>query len=145
MLIERDELCLLIPHGNRMCLLDEVLFWNEETIICGTLTHVDPDNPLRTSSGLSSLHAIEYGAQAMAIHGGLIARDMGKALQTAYLAGLRQVTLSVDWLNDYNMSLTVEAKRLFSIGDSLIYEFYVKADDDLLVQGRITVIGGIGG
>lgn len=140
----RDELCALIPHGKGMCLLDEVVAWDDETINCRTLTHTNPNNPLATKRGLSSLQAVEYGAQAMAVHGGLLARSDGRGLQTAYLAALRQVELYVDWLNHFNKPLSVDAKRLLAGGGSMIYEFWVKADDEFLVRGRATVIGVTG-
>ena len=141
MLIPRDQLCALIPHGSGMCMLDEVLAWDETTIRCRTSTHVDPGNPLRTSSGLSSLQAVEYGAQAMAVHGGLLAREREQSLNTAYLAALRQVVLNVDWLHDRPAPLIVEAQRLMAAGNSMIYDFSVLSDGDVLVQGRATVMG----
>jgi len=145
MLMGRDQLCALIPHGDGMCLLDEVVSWNEQSITCRTSTHLDPANPLRGTAGLSSLQSIEYGAQAMAVHGGLLIQETERCLQSAYLAALREVTFNTEWLHIWTSVLTVEATRLIATGRSLMYEFCISADGSLLVKGRATVIGNVGG
>src|SRR5881398_1435622 len=72
--IDKAEIRRLIPHAGTMCLLDSVLGWDDESIVCTTNTHRDEANPLRRDGRLSALHALEYAAQAAAIHGGLRAR-----------------------------------------------------------------------
>ena len=66
-----------------MCLLDEVVQWDERSIVCISNTHRDPANPLRRQGRLSAVHAFEYGAQTAAVHGGLLCDDtgLGKTLQ----------------------------------------------------------------
>lgn len=64
-----------IPHSGSMCLLERLVSWDAQAIHCTTTTHRREDNPLRTASGLLSPNAIEYAAQAMALHGGLIAEE----------------------------------------------------------------------
>jgi len=74
MSISKQELCQLIPHDGVMCLLDGVEHWDDEVIHCWSESHLDQGNPLRGPSGLPAMHALEYGAQAMAVHGGLLAQ-----------------------------------------------------------------------
>src|SRR5580658_11189609 len=62
-----------IPHKGRMCLLDEVLSWDATRIRCRSATHRSPDNPLRQHGRLGAACGIEYAAQAMAVHGALVA------------------------------------------------------------------------
>src|SRR2546430_15076222 len=62
-----------IPHKGRMCLLDEVLSWDAARIRCRSATHRSPDNPLRLHGRLGAACGIEYAAQAMAVHGALVA------------------------------------------------------------------------
>ena len=64
MAIEKAEIRALIPHAGLMCLLDRVLQWDDESIVCVSQTHRDSNNPLRRDRRLSALHAVEYGAQA---------------------------------------------------------------------------------
>ncbi|UCE90426.1 MAG: hypothetical protein JSW10_06340, partial [Pseudomonadota bacterium] len=75
--IERDELCSLIPHAGTMCLLHTVEQWDEVSIVCTAISHHEADNPLCSKGALGAVHALEYGAQAMAVHGGLLAREKG--------------------------------------------------------------------
>lgn len=140
MLIEREELCSLIPHTGDMCLLDGVQVWDEQHIVCSSHSHLDQNNPLRCAQGLSSLQGVEYGAQAMAVHGGLLARAQGQKIPPGYLAALRQVELNVDWLHDIEAPLIVEASRLLGQGGQFIYQIRVLAQERLLLQGRATVM-----
>jgi predicted hotdog family 3-hydroxylacyl-ACP dehydratase len=140
MLIEHEELCSLIPHAGTMCLLDGVSSWNEDDISCCATSHRDPDNPLRCADGLSSLQGIEYGAQAMAVHGGLLMRQQGEAMTEGYLAAVRNVVLHVDWLHDIEVPLLIRAKRLLAQGGQFMYEFSMLAEDRQLIEARAIVM-----
>src|SRR5256885_14417425 len=75
--INKAEIRTLIPHSDLMCLLDEVVQWDDRSIACVSNTHRDPANPLRRQGRLSAVHAFEYGAQAAAVHGGFRGRGAG--------------------------------------------------------------------
>lgn len=140
MSIDKAELCTLIPHAGLMCLLDTVLKWDDESILCASETHRDPSNPLRRDGRLSALHAFEYGAQAAAVHGGLHARSARVAMPLCYLAALRDAHLRVTRLDDIALPLEVRARRLFGETGNQIYECHVSAGDILLADGRITIM-----
>jgi predicted hotdog family 3-hydroxylacyl-ACP dehydratase len=140
MSIDNVELRTLIPHAGLMCLLDTVLGWDDESILCATETHRDPANPLRREGSLSALHAFEYGAQAAAVHGGLQARSAGVAIPLCYLAALRDAHLQVTRLDDIALPLEVRAQRLFGESGNQIYECRISAGDILLADGRITIM-----
>ncbi len=123
-----------------MCLLDGVQEWDDSHILCISYSHLDQANPLRSDEGLSSVHGVEYGAQAMAVHGGLLARELGQEIPPGYLAALRQFDLEVDWLHDIDGPLQVEATRLLGQGGQFIYQIRILAEDRLLLQGRATVM-----
>ena len=63
----------LVPHAGSMCLLDRVLEHSDTTVRCAAVTHRAASNPLRRDGRLAALHLVEYAAQAMAVHGALIA------------------------------------------------------------------------
>ena len=140
MLIEHQELCELIPHAGSMCLLDRVISWNEDEISCRATSHRDPENPLRCADGLSSLQGIEYGAQAMAVHGGLLMRQQGETMSEGYLAAVKNVDLHVDWLHDIEVPLLIHAKRLLAQGGQFMYEFSMLAEDRKLIEARAIVM-----
>src|SRR6267378_6887871 len=112
MAIEKAEIRTLIPHAGLMCLLDRVLHWDDESIECVSQTHRDPANPLRRDGRLSALHAMEYGAQAAAVHGGLRARSAGQLAPPGYLAALRDAHLHAAHLDDIASPLRICANHL---------------------------------
>ncbi len=123
-----------------MCLLDSVSEWDDRSIICISNTHRDPANPLRRDGRLSAVHAFEYAAQAVAVHGGLRARSAGATAPPGYLAALREARLHVMRLNDVASPLRICAHRLFGEGANVVYECRVSAGDALLADGRITIM-----
>lgn len=138
--IKKAEIRILIPHSGTMCLLDEVIRWDETSITCVTNTHRDPKNPLRRDGRLSGVHAFEYGAQAAAVHGGLRARAVGETAPPGYLAALRDARLHVTFLDDIMSPLQVCANHLLGDRANTVYECRISADNVLLANARITII-----
>lgn len=138
--IHKAEIRTLIPHSGLMCLLDEVMQWDDRSIVCIANTHRDPANPLRRGGGLSAVHAFEYGAQAAAVHGGLRARAVGTTAAPGYLAALRDGRLQVTRLDHIHLPLRIHATRLFGDRANTVYEFLILAANVLVAQGRITII-----
>ena len=87
------QIAALIPHSGTMCLLQTLDAWDKQHIVCRADNHRDPHNPLRTRSGLLAPSAIEYAAQAMALHGALIGLEAGVPASPGYLASTRGVQL----------------------------------------------------
>jgi len=139
-MIGHDELCSLIPHSHDMCLLDSVEFWDEDKIICYSNSHRLQKNPLRRDDNLSSVHVLEYAAQAMAVHGGLHNRENGKQMTEGYLAALRDVKLNLCELNLLKGELLIEANKILSQDGNMIYTFTVSSEKVPLASGRATVI-----
>ena len=140
-LIPIGDLRELIPHAGRMCLLDAVRAWDEQSIHCTTDSHRDPHNPLRSGNRLAALHLCEYGAQAMAVHGGLLARrEHGGKAVPGVLAALREVEFAVDRIDDIDGPLTVVAHKKIAGPTGWLYEFEVNAGARWLARGRVSVI-----
>lgn len=129
----------LIPHAGSMCLLDAVTAWDADSILCETVSHRDPANPLRRQGRLAALHACEYGAQAAAIHGALCARAAGQTPPPAYLAALRDVRWCRADLAEIAAPLLVTARRLLGENSPCVYAIQVQAAGQLLVEARITI------
>jgi predicted hotdog family 3-hydroxylacyl-ACP dehydratase len=138
--ISKSEIRTLIPHTGLMCLLDSVIEWDDRSIVCASDTHRDPANPLCRAGRLSALHAFEYGAQAVAVHGGLRARSAGVTAPPGYLAALWDAHLHVIHLDDVPSPLQIYACRLFGDAVNAVYECYISADDVGLADGRITIM-----
>ena len=78
--IDVERIRELVPHAGKMCLLERVVDCDTASIRCETRSHLDRANPLRRNGHLSSVCAIEYAAQAMALHGALMAPRHSGAL-----------------------------------------------------------------
>lgn len=130
----------LIPHAGSMCLLERVVEWTPERVMLATATHRSHDNPLRSDGRLRAIHLCEYGAQAMAVHGGLVARAAGETAQPGLLVSLRDVRLLVEYVDDLPGELVVEATRLHAAPGSWQYRFSVLHAGKELVGGRAAVM-----
>jgi len=138
--LDRAGIEARIPHRGSMCLLEKLEGWDAQRIHCSTRTHRDADNPLRTASGLLAANAIEYAAQAMALHGGLTA-SAGQAPSAGYLASVRSVRFGVDRLDPVEGAMQVRATRLSGDERQVLYEFDVSdAAGRSLAQGRAVVV-----
>lgn len=130
----------LIPHRGSMSLLDEVVAWNDDTIHITARSHASADNPLRSDGMLRALHLCEYGAQAMAVHGGLLAQRAGSVAAPGLLVSLRAVQLHVQRVDDLPGPIDVHAQKLLGGESSWQYQFRIEYEGRLLAQGRAAVI-----
>lgn len=130
----------LIPHRGTMCLLDTVVGWDDERIHLVTDSHRRVDNPLRSDGMLRAVHLCEYGAQAMAVHGGLLAQRNGEVAAPGLLVSLRGVKLHVARVDELPGDLDVRAEKLLDAGSSWQYAFRVEHAGLLLAEGRAVVI-----
>ena len=137
--LDRDWLLAHIPHQGSMCLLDHVDAWDSQRIRCTASSHRALDNPLRAHGRLGATCGIEYAAQAMAAHGGLLAA-VDTPPRTGYLASVRAVELHVARLDDIAADLNVEAERLSGDDNIVLYGFSVSAAERLLLSGRAIVV-----
>jgi predicted hotdog family 3-hydroxylacyl-ACP dehydratase len=139
-LLDAEGIAALIPHRGSMCLLDGLLGWDAVQIQCRASGHRAPDHPLRTTHGLLALAAIEYAAQAMALHGGLLAQAAGGRATPGFLASARAVTLHRLRLDDLAGPLLVQAQRQAGDERQILYRFQVEHDGVAVVDGRAAVV-----
>lgn len=136
----RAEIAALIPHQGNMCLLECVESCDENGIICTTTTHRLSDHPLLRDDSLAAIHLCEYGAQAMAVHGGLMAQAEGKIAKPGLLIALRDVKLSTATVDPSIEILRVVAERISANDTAWQYEFSVSAPGVPLASGRAMVM-----
>jgi len=121
-----------------MCLLDRVIRWDGRGVRCAAMSHRDTDNPLREATGLPVWAGIEYAAQAAAVHSALIHRL--PAPRTGVLAALRNVNASCGRLDEIELELLLDATLLHSDPGGGIYAFEMRAGEDLLLSGQMTLM-----
>ena len=138
-MLNHAEIAARIPHQGKMCLLDAVTAWSESQIHCRAISHRDPANPLRAAGRLGAANGIEYAAQAMAIHGALLANS-GDRPRQGYLTSVRSVTLHVAQLDDLTGELDVQAERMSGDSNNILYQFSLSHAGHCLLEGRAAVV-----
>jgi len=138
--INREDIEALIPHAGLMSLWDRVLEWTDTRIVLSTERHRDADHPLRSGGRLRAVHLCEYGAQSMAVHGGLRASQRGGVALPGLLVALRGVELGVDRIDQLPHALICEATVLIDSDSGWQYSFRIHHDEVLLASGRAAVM-----
>ncbi|MFC5430613.1 hotdog family protein [Paraburkholderia denitrificans] len=143
----RDWIAAHIPHAGSMCLLDEVVTFDDERIRCTATSHLDAANPLRANGRLAAVCGIEYAAQAMAVHGAVVGAAPGAMPGSArerprvgYLASVRSVEAYVERLDDLDAPLTIEAERVSGDTRTILYRFAIHCGARLILAGRAAVM-----
>ena len=136
----RDDILRLIPHQGGMCLWDEVTAWSDARIALRAWNHRHPAHPLRHAGRLHAVHLCEYGAQAMAVHGGLLGRESGAPVRAGMLVALRGVALHVARIDDLPGELHGHAELLMQSDTSQQYAFRIEHAGTLIAEGRAAVM-----
>lgn len=139
-MLGRERILALVPHAGAMCLWDEAREWDAQRIVLAARNHLDPAHPLRRHGRLSAVHLCEYGAQAMAVHGGLLAQGAGRPPRPGMLVSLRGVDLHVAYIDDLDGELVGQAEQLVVGEASQQYAFRIHHQGRLLAEGRAAVI-----
>ncbi len=145
----RDTIAALIPHQGLMCLWEQVVTWDAQRIVLRSQAHRSVEHPLRCGQRLRALHLCEYGAQAMAVHGGLLGRAAASMpispaipVRLGMLVALRGVQLHVTDLHDLPQAIECEAEVLLQMENSQQYAFRIVHAGQPLAEGRATVMLG---
>lgn len=135
----KDEIGRLLPHGESMCLLESVETWDDLSISCRTSTHRDRHNPLRFHGRLTAPAGLEYAAQAMGAHVGLLDRTSRNRDRIGLVGAVRDVTFAIDRLDDLEGDLVVNASRMVEGDDSYMYHFRVMHEARAIIEGRASI------
>lgn len=130
----------LLPHKGSARMLERVIAWDADSLVAITATHRSTDHPLRRDGRLASVHLVEYGAQAMALHGALRDLEAGRTPQPALLVSVRDFHASRAFLEDLPDELTVQAQALLVTPTSWQYGFEVLHAGVSLAGGRVAAM-----
>ena len=120
-----------------MCLLDSVMEWDAQHIVCIATSHQAPDNPLSREGRLACVCGVEYAGQAIALHRALSGSQQPR--QTGYLASVRELRCARAFLHDCAGELMVAARLLMAEREGVVYEFDVRFGNEVLLSGRAAV------
>lgn len=138
--LDTEQIARLIPHHGTMCLLAGVQGYDAQGIECVAASHRLPTNPLRENGVLHAVCGVEYAAQAMAIHGALLAGGNDSSPRGGRLAGVRSLELSVCRLDNIQADLKISARQIMGDCDSMVYEFSIDIAMQNLLRGKATVV-----
>ena len=137
--LTKPEISSLLPHEGAMRLLDSVESWDEKTIHCRATSHRSPHNPLRHGAGLNAMAGLEYAAQAMGLHVGLLNPERSTKGLIGYVGAVRDVSIRRERLDDLPGQIAIEASRLLEGDNSLMYQFRLSADGTDIMTGRASI------
>ncbi len=139
MLIQRQEIAQLIPHGKAMSLLDQITDWDAHHLNATTTSHRRTDNPLIENGRMDTVALVEYGAQAAAVHAALQQSGLGAA-RPAYLGAIKKLRLFTQQVDVSVAELHIFAHCVFCDNNGAIYDIRVSAEDRDLLAGRIVLV-----
>jgi predicted hotdog family 3-hydroxylacyl-ACP dehydratase len=137
MKLDRSGIANRVPHADVMCLLDAVMQWDATHITCVASAPTET-HPLARDGIVPAVAAVEYAAQATAVHGTLI--DGVAMPRGGKLAKLSDVELHAPHIPAESGPLKVDA-NLINRGESgCVYDFEVSGRHQLIVSGRLMVV-----
>lgn len=135
-MLSRAQIEALVPHAGSMCLLDRVEQWDETRIVCQAAPSAS-GHPLATAQGVPVVAAVEYAAQATALHGALL--DGRRKARHGMLAKLTDVELFAPWLDASSGALDIQAELLVRGASACTYSFMVHDASGCRARGRLLV------
>lgn len=138
-MLNADEIADFLPHGRGMSLIEKVIDWQEQNINCIGLSHKDPKNPMFANGNLQSITLIEYAAQSVAVHAGLLNAKLGTQ-RPAYIGGLKKIEIAAQYLPDRKTELRISATAELLSAGGAIYKFSISSDAELILSGRLTLV-----
>ncbi|HEV7913762.1 MAG TPA: hydroxymyristoyl-ACP dehydratase [Albitalea sp.] len=135
-MLNRTQIESRVPHAGAMCLLDSVQQWDATTIVCQALAPTGA-HPLARAQAVPAVAAVEYAAQAAAVHGSLL--DATDSPREGMLAKLTEVELCATTLDAAGGALTVRAEMLSRVANGCLYSFEVSDRRACVARGRLLV------
>jgi predicted hotdog family 3-hydroxylacyl-ACP dehydratase len=114
----------MLPHDGIMLLLDNVVEYDQESLVAEVM--VRDDGLFNNGDTVPAWLGIEYMAQAIAAHGGMMCLLAGKPIQLGFLLGTRRYTSNV---------------ADFKVGDHLIIKVKRFMEDQGLAVFNCQIIG----
>ena len=129
-----------MPHAGPMALLDEVVRFAGETIVCRTRACAERALGEKPDAAVPAWVAIEYAAQAVAAYAGMEARARGEPVRVGFLLGTRGLDLRRGELAAAE-PIEVIARRAWWGGVMGVFECAVNslADGSVVVEGNLNV------
>ena len=134
-MIELTDIEELIPHSQRMVLLDRIVDFNERSLTA-ELT-VRDDGLFGDGKTVAAYVGIEYMAQAIAAYAGIQSKQAGEAIKIGFLLGTRRYSSNVSCFTVGTM-LTVQVKNIIQDEKLGVFDCKIYAKD-IEITANLTV------
>ena len=105
----------LVPHSDKMRLLDRILDYGEEWLHAEV--HITQDSMFADADGVPAWIGLEYMAQAISAHAGMLERLNGGEPKIGFLLGSRKYLCNTDYFAiGQTLSVKVHLEMLASNG-----------------------------
>jgi len=130
----------LLPHQGKMVLIDTIVSCDENFIVCKTRSHQSQSNPLHNKTGLPISACLEYGAQALALHG-IMNRSGDTRPKQASIIAIKKANWSHQWLHDIDRELIINAELKTQLDTIAKYAFSIKTEnsESPIYQAEVSV------
>ncbi|MBM4337583.1 MAG: hypothetical protein FJ108_16980 [Deltaproteobacteria bacterium] len=133
----RAELAELVPHSGPMLLLERVVSHAQAQTVCA----LDPaaSDLFRDAEGhVPGWVALEWMAQCVAVHGGLLARAAGRRPSPGMLVGARRIELL---RREFAPGETLEVEARYTGGAGALASFAcrLRAGPEVVATGSLSV------
>lgn len=132
-MLNRSQIESRVPHAGAMCLLDAVTRWDATRIECRAAAPM-ASHPLARGDGVPAVAAIEYAAQATAVHGSLL--EGGASPVAGMLATVSEVELASECMVG---PLDIRAELRSRVAAGCLYGFSVHDAHRCCARGTLLV------
>lgn len=134
--LDRRQIETRIPHSGSMCLLDRMIACHPDFIECAAAAP-EATHPLAGANGVPAVVAVEYAAQATALHGALTSVDEQRG--RGFLAKLSDVSFAPHAGAILCGPLRIQARLQSRSDQGCLYSFRVMAGSDVEATGTLIV------
>ncbi len=129
----------IVPHSGPMLLLHRVVAHQEKRTVCEVRPQ-DSSLFAEADGGVPAWVGLEYMAQAVAAHGGMLAREVGAGPRQGMLLGTRRMRMAVDRFRA-GQTLHVAAHRVHASDQMLSFECEIEDAEsgERLAEARLSV------
>jgi len=140
-MIEKEELITVLPHRERMLMLDKVRFYDlkekyieAEYLITSDCLFFDSN-----AGGVPAWVGFEFIAQAISAYTGIDYRERGEPPKIGFILGISRMKIAVPFF-DSGTALIIRAKEVERMDSFYIYEGEIFKRDNKVLEGKITVM-----
>lgn len=129
---------LVVPHTGRLSLLRNVVSHSGEETVCDVL--IEANSLFLRDGAVRSWVALEYMAQAVAAHAGMVARHAGEKPKIGFLLGTRRMEMKIPHFALGDL-LHIRVKHLWGDGDLFSFhcEVALAGTKDPVVSAELNV------